>query len=51
MVNTTFFVAGEMSHRLMQLLEQNVTRHSAELKATTQERDHYKTKSKALLSL
>lgn len=37
--------------RMMQLLEHNVTKHSAELQATAQERDHYKAKSKALLSL
>jgi hypothetical protein len=38
-------------HRMMQLLEHNVTKHSAELQATAQERDLYKAKSKALLSL
>jgi hypothetical protein len=42
------FVAGDMIHRMMQLLEQNVTKHTAELHATTQERDHYKAKSKSL---
>jgi hypothetical protein len=40
------FVAGDMMRSMMQLLEQNVTKHSAELQATTQERDHYKAKSK-----
>jgi hypothetical protein len=38
-------------HRMMQLLEHNVTKHSAELQATAQERDHYRIKSKAVLSL
>jgi hypothetical protein len=38
-------------HRMMQLLEHNVTKHSAELQATAQERDRYKAKSKAPLSL
>jgi hypothetical protein len=38
-------------HRMMQLLEHTVTKHSAELQATAQERDHYRTKSKAHLSL
>jgi len=38
-------------HHMMQLMEHNVTKHSAELQATAKERDHYKAKSKALLSL
>jgi hypothetical protein len=46
-----FFVAGDMMHRMMQLMEHNVTKHTAELQATAQERDHYKAKSKAVLSL
>ena len=38
-------------HSMMQLLEHNVTKHSAELQATAQERDRFKAKSKALLSM
>jgi hypothetical protein len=40
-----------MMQRMVQLLEHNVSKHTAELQATTQERDQYKAKSKDLLSL
>jgi len=38
----------DMMQRMMQLLEHNVTKHSAELQATAQERDHYKAKMEEL---
>jgi hypothetical protein len=47
----TLFVAGEMVHRMMQLLEQNMSKQNAELQATAQERDQYRTKSTIVLLL
>jgi hypothetical protein len=45
------FVAGDLMNRMMQLLEQNITKQTAELHAAAQERDQYKAKSKAVLLL
>jgi len=46
--NTASASERDMMHRMMQLLEHNVTKHSAELHATAQERDHYKAKMEEL---
>jgi len=46
--NTASASERDMMHRMMQLLEHNVTKHSAELQATAQERDHYRAKMEEL---
>jgi hypothetical protein len=43
------FAAEDLVQRMMQLLEQNMTKQTAELQATAQERDKYKAKSKTVL--